>query len=1418
MTAITEALCGYLPALLMRRISADPQFFRSPSLERFLAPVLIADLSDTTALAESLSGRGQEGAEAFSRILNRHLSPLIDVLIDAGGDIIKFAGDGLVATWPDPETGNLEQRTFHAARGALSVQEVFARLLREAEMAGEMSLRLRVGLGVGEAAAIHLSDGGSRAELVLGGDAVADAVEAYRQAGSGEVSASPSAWRLLRNRVKGLSRFSGAVRFDDVPVDERESVAGRSSCGPSAALPCRSVNEESFRAYVPRAVLSGAEVSADALEHRQWISESRRVSALFVGLPGRIQRSLAEAQKAMATVQAEVEAHGGAVARLSIDDKGPAILSLFGIPPGGHEDDAVRALEAGLSLLRSLADLHMRPSIGVATGRVFCCEIGNDRRREYTVVGPAVNLAARLMQTAASELLCDAETHDTAGSFVFSESTTLRLRGIDREVEVFRPARRGRRTNEVLSAPIAGREHELAVLRERMHRLVETRSGAVVVVEGEPGIGKSRLLAEAIADGGDLGVTALAGSGDALNVSTPYHSWRSIFSSIFELDRQLDSVEARRFDVLAKLEQWLPASASFPGGTAAAPLLNSVLPLEFPETPWTIPMGSAMRADNSRRLLIRLLRYKAHRRSLMFVLDDAQWMDSASWTLAVLTAQLVHPSLLLIAARSMGTRAPRQYRLLHGTREVEVLKLEGLAPEYSKALLQQCLGADSIDDEIVSFVVGKGRGNPFLTRELARALLEAGRVSVDRGRCFPAPGNRGLEDLEIPATVEGAVTARISRLRTEEQITLKVCSVLGPVFSFDMLAGVYPLTTDHHELRSRLKELLDLDFLRRVGNRENFVFKLPLVRDAAYRMMPLEQRLRVHRAVAEYLESHPGGDARSFLPLLAHHWSRSVDGDSPDAAVLDRAVECLEKAAYAAAADYAHREAADFLAMASNLELLLPCEGSGVRGRERRAQREFVLAEAKYRMGFPGQARDHLLSSLESAGHALPASRAALLFGLLEEALRQFLKRSSPSRPPVPAASTVNLRLERTARAHDVLAFLMLLGGERGRAWLANLRALNISESSSSAAVFADSCAMFAMNAGIVLGPAFARRYFDLAAGAALRAGDPSGSARSLLLRGIYFTGRADWDTAKEALESARRRFAKAGDLRWSDAALLQLGNLSYSSRDFAAAIEAYAEAYQRASDRGDAECQAWSYIGMACVRVLSGQNREALDLLDIVEEGGESPATRLYDNAAQFSASGTRALAYFQSGRFADAGRLAVAARSMLTSPLRLYHACAGYVGVAEVLLGLCERRSGGGGSPLRDGESASHPWGLAGGMAANRGWSGTRLAESAVDDLRRFARCFRCARPQALLAEGRLDWIRGKHAAALKKWKWAAAQARSLKMSYEEGLAHLELAIHSPVVGARDKDLERARELLEPLNAVYALLRVQEAEQASL
>ncbi len=1366
MSPILDTLVSYAPALITRRLAGDPTPITMPLLERFPAVALFADVSGFTALTERLSQRGPQGVEELSRLLNAYFGQLIDVIAAHGGDIVKFAGDALLALWPvtDLPAEGFAQPTAAAYAATLSAVQCAStaqRVLQGFE-ATEARLSLRMGVGVGEALLEHLGGKYGRWHLLVAGELLPQVTAAEKQAEPGEVIVSPEAWHLVQAACSGEALPQGSVRLTSVRTPIPPFPLHRAPLTPEA-IPA-------VQAYVPGAIRTRLIAGQTG-----WLAELRRVTVIFAHLPTLDHNtSLDHAQRIVYELQTAIYRYEGSVDKLSVDEKGVSLLAVMGWPPLAHEDDPARGVQVALAMQNELRKLAVPSAFGVATGRAFCGSVGNSLRREYTMIGDVVNLSARLMQAAAETLLCDGATHQAAQRVIdFETLPAITVKGRTESVPVYRPRGEAPKARLLVApdaqAPMVGRTAERMALVGQLQVLLGERGGSVVV-EGEAGLGKSRLVEDLLGQARRLGIEDLVGTGDAVETLTPYYAWRPVFSQLLggealhDSQARLQALQDLGFDAQER---------------QLTPLLNAVLPLELPDNEVTTQMTGQVRADNTRDFLLRVLGASAGKSPKLVVLEDAHWLDTASWALALQVSQRIKPALLVITTRPLTEPQPAEYTQLLRSSQTQLLKLEALPPEATLTLVCQRLGVTAVPRPVADLIQAKAEGNPFYSEELAYALRETGVIQIADGECRLAEGRGDLSAINLPDTVEGVITSRIDRLPPPQQLTLKAASVIGRTFVFPALSHIYPVDADKDQLPDHLRALdrVDLTNLEAAEPHLTYTFKHVITRDVAYNLMLYAQRQRLHQAVAEWYEAAYASELALYYELLAHHW-RTAD-------VPAKALDYLEKAGDQALENYANEEAIRFYRQA--LELADP---AGARGDAARCARlELRLGEAYTNAAQYGEGRAHLERGLALLGQPTPATPFQTAIRLLGQIGQQVLHRLMPRRF-IGRAAQARATLLEAARTYERLLEVYFFGNETLLALYAAIRSLNLAEAAGPSPELARAYAPVGAILGFIPLHGLAQMYCRRALEIVRPMNNLSARAWVSLATGVYYAGLGQWATAHGLADEVVEVSQRLGDRRRCDDGLTNLVMVNYFQGEFARADKLVDDFYASASQRGDADNQAWALIQKAFCALTLGRLEAAAASADELQALFEGNA-KIVDAPLKSSGYGVLGMTRLRQGLPAPARQAAEQASQLIAQSTPTYYpTLLGYVGVADVYLTLWEE--------ALQSKAPTSPSQL------------QSAAKRAAQALHKFAGIFPIGEPYAWLYQGRYEWLAGKHAAARQKWRKSLETAQKLIMPHVKALAHAELGLHADAEAERQQHLIQARDILAQLGAQGDLARL--------
>jgi len=973
---------------------------------------------------------------------------------------------------------------------------------------------------------------------------------------------------------------------------------------------------------------------------------------------------------------------------------------------------------------------------------------------------------------------------DSASGFAFNPIGRLSLKGLSQPLPVFEVT--GRRAESTAvprwQAPMVGRDAERRLLGECLRELAEAGVGGVVIIEAEAGMGKSRLVADVLDQAASRDVRVLFGAADAIEHATPYFAWRAIFNRALGLDG-IAAASERRAHVLALLD-----------GQAAllpwAPLLSELLQLDLPDNDITAQMTGQVRADNVHRLLADVLTLAVQddpqQRPLLLIFEDAHWLDSSSWALIPQVLPHIQPSLIVIATRPLTEPVPPEVTRLLAQERGQHVRLETLSLADIDALVCQRLGTVSLPQPVSDFIRAQAEGHPFFSEELAYALRDAGVIQVEDGVCRLAPGVTDLRTLDFPTTIQGVITSRIDALPPQTQLAVKVASIIGRIFAFQVLRDIYPVETDRDRLDDYLgiATRLDITHLDTPEPHLAYIFKHIITQEVAYNLLLFTQRHQLHRAVAGWYERTHAGNLSPYYALLAYHWSKAAEGDEAPPFVRFKAIDYLDAAGEQALRNSAYKEAIEFFGQALRLEAGLPGGAGGLDSAaqvRRRAHRYLRLGEAQRSWGHLSESRASFERAAALNGYPPPDSTGGLVIRLLGQIARQGLHRLRPARYVGRAPEDMKVTLRETSLSYQYASEVFYFTNEGLLSLYSSILSLNLSEAAGPSVELAEAYAVMGVIAEAIGLRRAARAYQQRALDTAQHTRQSLALARVRHLLGLYYLETAQWEQAEEVLLQAIGTLEELGDKRyWGDAVTMLASKASFTG-ELERAIQLYATLSGPQSKT--LIHRTISAVWQGRVKMLQGQFDEAIASLDAALELSADAVDPLTMVHAKISAWGFLAGAHLRHADLQQARRAAETTDALMAeikaSVLQLHLPS---VYVVEVYLAL---------------------WAAADDFtAAER----KRFAEKA----RRMCRGLRmtryAARARALRCQGLYEWQAGRPAKAQQAWRQSLELAERLRMPFELAQAHYDigsrLAEGDP---ARLTHLTQARDIFARIGAQY-------------
>jgi class 3 adenylate cyclase len=1329
---IGRVLESFLPMQVLARLHAGGN---RPAAVEFPAAVMFVDVSRYTALVEQLARRGNEGLEKIPSLLNLSYARSVEMVYDRGGEVLHLIGDAMLAYWPADVDG-----LGSAVQAAADCAEAICGNWRSlpGNEQDEIGPALHVGVGAGPLWVAAL--GGQPVwSIVAGGDAVIQASRAQALARRWEYVLSPAA-------KLGLIEKTGLGR----PKPGRSTVA---PAPPSA---------DWLADFLPlqlRHIASETTSSSDADRHEftpsgepdrrasarlDTLADIRPVTAMFAriyGIDHGDPKALARHQTLCVALQEDLLDRGGPAGELFFDDKGLVFTATFGAPGTFHRDDPEHAVDAACALAATVRHLGLSTSVGVATGDALFRVVGSPRRRQLMVLGEPLNRAARMMTAIAEGVLCDAPTERASrDAFLFEQHGTLQLDGLGDMAAVFRPLERRVATES--ATKLVGRHIELAFLKRTLD---ETQDGGkrLIVVLGESGIGKSALV-NTFTDGLSIeGISVSIAQAEWDDRRTLLLPWRRVIASLLNIGA--DSHGLTVFEQIADRVRDIPALVS------RLPLLDGFLGIEIAPTEGTRHLDGAHRADATMRLLGDLIGALAPQ-PVVLVLEDSQWLDSASWRLVewVLASQssmllilCVRPEEVPEELKSLLRRAESARMNVSGgesddpARFIRILDLDELSDDSTCELVALTLGDVPPDEDLARRVAALAGGNPFFAEEITLTLKSEGLIAVRNGRWRPIQPLDGLRYFE---GVERVIRERIDRLESTAQDVIKAAAVVGRTFTIEALASLLGDGLTAQQVEATVATLVASRLVRQgaLGS-PSYEFRHDQIRDVVYGSIPSELRQRFHGALATWMESNGSGTIGSDVALLVQHFEAARNRD--------KAIKYADLAATEALQIGAFREVEAFLGICFSHESRQQPTSLEQRLQAVRWRRQ--LAEAHYSRGDIHAQGVWIRRALTLAGEAIPRSKV-VLFGLLignaiQLALQHFFL------PPPDRSGAANLWEREIARCMNQAVMvdyfeLRFLQGMRHV-----VRAVTLAEHTGLTIETAVSSAQLACGLGI-MGHRRACDYFMARAErTAIALGDPAIHSHVCNLDALWRTGHCDWSVVDRRLQQSQDLCIRAGDqLRWCNAQVIRFWSLYY--RGEWGVLEQTAQALlSRAQNSGNIQQEVWALRCKSLCALHSDNPREAVEVFRLITSAMLGSA----DLAAQVSSKGALALALARIGQHTESIQAVDECLHLLREIPRptAHSTLVGISGMCEVL--------------LRGRE--------AGLSREYDQWS--EWERQALYELKRYSRVFPVGGPQFGLWTGVAHWLDGRKALALSTWKNAMSMAKRLSLRQDESMIAAEL-----------------------------------------
>ncbi|XP_062908670.1 adenylate cyclase type 10-like [Mobula hypostoma] len=728
-----------------------------PDVEHFHGVLLFADISGFTSLTETYTRNSKKGsgADHLTRTLNGYISDIVDHILQAGGDIVNYAGDALLALWRESRKA-LSQILTLAVKCSLNIQDKCDN--RETEVG--VKLRVKIGISAGKLSKVVMGDEESRYYALIG-RAIDEVRKAEGLASANTVILSPNAWELCdrSNLVVEKIENERAVRVRYIKRDPQFSVekyvnkhgthlefqevgVSKEVIRKTARLLPNPQLEAVLRKYLLKTVL----LKIDAAVPLEYLSEMRPATVVFVNLQlvenATMNHQCQSIQACCTRINNEFRNYQGRINKVFMFDKGCTFLCVFGLPGDKGEDECGNALQCAHNVSEFCDKLRYVSvaSIGVASGPLFCGVVGHPLRHEYTVIGRKVNLAARLMMTYPGVVSCDEETHYHAKlpSSYFIELPKQAMKGVANPGTVYQYL--SKKHQKILGKPrisvekdddypLLGREKEMKIFHKALKIFISTKDKEsldccqVIMYEGTVGCGKSRLLVEIIRTSQAQEIRVLPFELGKMDITEPYYTIQTMMALLLHVNHCKSYAERERV-LLSKITK--------PELIEDLCLLNDLLFVKFPTSERVSLMDSRTKHRAFRNYVIAVIKQNVTNDTVLLVIDQVQYIDTQSWEL-ILQMRAGLPLFMVMALRPFTVEKPpcQAAVMVMRSKKTSYVKLSGLDPTIIHPLACQILGVISIPRELEILLMERSYGVPYYCEEILRSLYNSDLIILE---------------------------------------------------------------------------------------------------------------------------------------------------------------------------------------------------------------------------------------------------------------------------------------------------------------------------------------------------------------------------------------------------------------------------------------------------------------------------------------------------------------------------------------------------------------------------------------------------------------------------------------------------------------------------------------------------------------
>ncbi|XP_001493803.3 adenylate cyclase type 10 isoform X1 [Equus caballus] len=817
-----------------------------PSVDYFDGVLMFVDISGFTAMTERFSRAMymDRGAEQLVEILNHYISAIVEKVLIFGGDIIKFAGDALLALWK-VERKYLKDIITVVIKCSLEIHGLFE--TQESEEG--LDVRVKIGLSAGHITMLVFGDETRNYFLVMG-QAVDDVRLAQNMAQMNDVILSPNCWQLCDRSMIEIERIPDrravkvnflkpppAFNFDEfftkcmTFLDYYPSGDHKNLLRLACTLESDPELELSLQKYVMESIFK--QIVDKQLPG--YLSELRPVTIMFVNLLFK-DREKAEVigtaiQDACVHINSVLRVFRGQINKVFMFDKGCSFLCVFGFPGEKAPDEFAHALESAMDIFSFCSQVHKihTVSIGVTSGIVFCGIVGHSVRHEYTVIGQKVNIAARMMMYYPGIVTCDSVTYNGSNlpTYFFKELPKKVMKGVADSGPVYQclglnekvmfgmAYLSGNRNQDYL---LLGRDKEIKIFMCTMKEFLMCNCSRVLMYEGSSGCGKSQILTEIefLAQGENHRTIAIALT--KVSFQQNFYTIQILMASVLGLDT-CKHYKERQTNLQNKVKMLLDEKFHC--------LLNDIFYVQFPISREFSKMSTLRKRKLLEALFMKILEQTVKEERIIFIIDEGQFIDAASWAFMEKLVRTLPVFIIMSLSPFVGLPCSGASAIMKN-RNTTYVTLGAMQPKDIRNKVCVDLSVRGISKELDSYLVEGSCGIPFYCEELLknldqhRVLIFQPVESEEKANvtwnnlfknfakpteelkmftlsneeeseefCNLASGVR-LKNLSPPASLKEISLVQLDSMSLSHQMLVRCAAIIGQTFTTELLFEILP--------------------------------------------------------------------------------------------------------------------------------------------------------------------------------------------------------------------------------------------------------------------------------------------------------------------------------------------------------------------------------------------------------------------------------------------------------------------------------------------------------------------------------------------------------------------------------------------------------------------------------------------------